>query len=274
MGAWGPGLWSDDTASDVRATYREALEDGLSDEDATAKVLAEFAAELADQDTSPVVSLALAVSQHDRGRLTGEIGDRALEVLRSGADWRRWQDAEPRVRARRAAVLARVGDQLAGPQPAGQPVRRPARHVTALKPGDVLAFPAPSGRFRLLAVRAVVEGRHGAFPFVRLLDFHRDHLPAGRELAKLRDQRAGRGSDRDRPAEPWWSVDSVVLHSRGRDFADYGFKIIGQVPAPPETEQEKLGTSLASYSGWQFWQEYLRGHDELLGQRLESKRCG
>jgi hypothetical protein len=274
MGAWGPGLWSDDTASDVRTTYREALEDGLSDEDAAEKVLAEFAAELEDQDTSPVVWLALAVSQHDRGRLTGEIRDHALEVISSGADARRWQDAQPRIRARRAAVLARVGDQLAGPQPARKPVRRPARHVTALKPGDVLAFPAPSGRFHLLAVRAVVEGRYGAFPFVRLLDFHRDHLPPARELAKLRDQRAGRGPDRDRPAEPWWSVDSVVLHSRGRDFADHGFKLIGQAPAPPETEQEQLRTSLASYSGWQFWQEYLRGQDELLGERMESSRCG
>jgi len=120
----------------------------------------------------------------------------------------------------------------------------------------------------------VVEGRYGAFPFVRLLDFHRDHLPPARELAKLRDQPAGRGPDRDRPAEPWWSVDSVVLHSRGRDFADHGFKLIGQAPAPPETEQETLRTSLASYSGWQFWQEYLRGQDELLGERMESSRCG
>ena len=40
MGTWGPGLWSDDTAADVRDTYREALEGGLSDDDATAKVLA------------------------------------------------------------------------------------------------------------------------------------------------------------------------------------------------------------------------------------------
>jgi hypothetical protein len=40
MGTWGPGLWSDDTAADVRDTYRKALEDGLSDDDATGKVLA------------------------------------------------------------------------------------------------------------------------------------------------------------------------------------------------------------------------------------------
>jgi hypothetical protein len=67
MGAWGTGLWSDDTACDVRATYREALEDGLSNEEAADKVLAEFAPDLADEDSAPVVWLALAVSQHQRG---------------------------------------------------------------------------------------------------------------------------------------------------------------------------------------------------------------
>src|SRR5260370_31703835 len=129
MGAWGPGLWSDDTACDVRRTYREALEDGLSDEDATAKVLAEFAAELGDQDTAPVVWLALAVSQHDLGRLAGEIRDRALEVIRSGADSRRWQDAKAKVRARRAAVLANRTGHLARPQPARKLIRRASRPV-------------------------------------------------------------------------------------------------------------------------------------------------
>jgi hypothetical protein len=268
MGAWGPGLWSDDTASDVRATYREALEDGLSDDDAAEKVLAEFSAELQDQDSSPVVWLALAVSQHNLGRLTGDVRDRALDAIRSGADARRWQDAAPPIQANRAAVLARVADQLAGPQPARKPVRRPARHVTTLKPGDVLAFQASSGRFHLLAVRAVVENRYGAFPFVRLLDFHQDHIRPARKLARIREQPAGRGQDRDRPAEPWWSVASVVVHKRGRDFADHGFQVIGQVLAPPETEQDRLKTSPASYSGWQFWQEYLNGQDQLLGQRV------
>src|SRR5258708_36682403 len=95
MGAWGPGLWSDDTACDVRRTYREALEDGLSDEDATAKVLAEFAAELDDQDTSPVVWLPLPAGQHKLGRLTGQVPDRPLEVIRTGAEPRAGPQARP-----------------------------------------------------------------------------------------------------------------------------------------------------------------------------------
>lgn len=146
MGAWGTGLWSDDTACDVRATYREALEDGLSDEEAADKVLAEFAPDLADEVSAPVVWLALAVSQHQRGRLTSEVCERALAVIDSGADLRRWQGASPRLRATRAAVLAKIRDKLTGPQPERRLVRRPARRLSTLLPGDVLAYQAhPAG---------------------------------------------------------------------------------------------------------------------------------
>lgn len=55
----GAGLWSDGTASDVRAAYRGGLEDGLAGEEATAQVLAEFAADLAEVGAGLVVWLAL-----------------------------------------------------------------------------------------------------------------------------------------------------------------------------------------------------------------------
>jgi hypothetical protein len=96
VGAWGVGLWSDDTALDVRAMHRNALEDRLGDEQATETVLTEFAQHLADEDDAPVVWLALAVCQHEQGRLTPEVRDRALEVIDSGADLRRWEHLGPR----------------------------------------------------------------------------------------------------------------------------------------------------------------------------------
>jgi hypothetical protein len=86
VGCEGMGLWQDDTAWDVRAMYREALEDRLTDEQATEMVLSEFAGALADDDVEPVVWLALAVCQHQHGRLTPEIRDRALAVIDTGAD--------------------------------------------------------------------------------------------------------------------------------------------------------------------------------------------
>jgi hypothetical protein len=120
----------------------------------------------------------------------------------------------------------------------------------------VVAFQAPSGRFHLRSVRAVLQNRYGAFPMVHLLDFHQDRLPAARRLAKLGDQPAGRRAAGERPAEPWWSVDGVVQHRRGHDFADCDFALIGHVPAVPEIDQQRLTSSVGSYSSWVFWQGY------------------
>ncbi|ACZ90620.1 hypothetical protein [Streptosporangium roseum] len=39
MSAWGVALFSDDTACDVRDTYRELIEDGVDDEEAARRVL-------------------------------------------------------------------------------------------------------------------------------------------------------------------------------------------------------------------------------------------
>ena len=270
VGTWGAGLWSDDTACDVRITYRNALEDGLSDEQANELVLTDFAPDLADEDEAPVVWLALAVCQHERGRLTAEVRDRALEVIDTGADLRRWEHLGPRERGRRAAVLTRVRARLMRPQPPRKPVRRRPRHVTTLKPGDILAYRAPSGRFHLLAVRVLDENRYGAFPIVRLLDYHEERLPGPGQLAELRDQPRGRSAGQNRPVEPWWTVDGLVGHTRGHDFTDSGFQVIGHVPAPSQADQRRLLSSTSSSSGWKFWQGYLRRQDELLGERLAA----
>lgn len=39
MGAWGPAIFSDDTACDIRGDYRELLEDGVDDREATQRVI-------------------------------------------------------------------------------------------------------------------------------------------------------------------------------------------------------------------------------------------
>lgn len=266
MGTWGPGLWSDDTAADVRACYREALEDGLSDEEATAGVLSQFAPDLADEDSAPVVWLALAVSQHLHGRLTPHVRDQALAAIDSGADLRLWDHADGRVRSRRAAVLDKIQGQLTGPQPARKQVRRPPRRVTSLAPGDVLGYRARSERVHLLAVRAVAQNRYGTYPIVR---YHQPGTPPAGTLAALRDQPAGRPSHQVQPPDPWWAVSGLVMHRRGHDFADNGFEVIGHMPPPPEDEQEKLRTRINSYTAWEFWQGYLEKQDELLAARLQ-----
>jgi hypothetical protein len=54
LGAWGTAIFSDDTASDVRDEWRDAILDGRSADDATQRLLERFAEHLEEADTEKV----------------------------------------------------------------------------------------------------------------------------------------------------------------------------------------------------------------------------
>ena len=88
MGTWNTGLFSDDVACDLRDHYREPLEDGVEDAEATSRTLVKFRRELDDPDEGPLLIVALAVTQSRVGRLDPAIRTRALTALDSGAETR------------------------------------------------------------------------------------------------------------------------------------------------------------------------------------------
>lgn len=145
MGTWGYGLFSDDTASDIRGLYRDYLLAGLSGPEATDRLLREFADDAADDDNAGAVFwLALAVTQWDLGRLEDRVKDRALAIIaaKQGLDF--WEsEAGPAAAKRRAAVYAKVEAKLSAPQRKPVTVRPPPPRKYA--PGTVLEIAAAKG---------------------------------------------------------------------------------------------------------------------------------
>jgi len=90
MGTWGTAIFSDDTASDVRDEFRDLIGEGLSTEQATDKLLRQYAPSLDDPDDGPPFWLGLAVTQWKSGRLLERVKEKALEIIDSGADLKRW----------------------------------------------------------------------------------------------------------------------------------------------------------------------------------------
>jgi hypothetical protein len=89
MGAWGTGIFQDDTSCDIRDDYNGSLGDGLSGPQATARVLSAHKTSLADPSESGVVWLALASVQWRHGRLESETLQKALSVIDSQSDLKR-----------------------------------------------------------------------------------------------------------------------------------------------------------------------------------------
>jgi len=76
MGTWGTAIFSDDTASDVRDEFRDLIGEGLSTEQATDKLLREYAPSLDDPDDGPPFWLGLAVTQWKCGRLLERVKEK------------------------------------------------------------------------------------------------------------------------------------------------------------------------------------------------------
>ena len=190
MGAWGTAIFADDTASDVRDEWREAVLDGLSPQEATDRLLESFDEYLENSDSEKLVWLALAAAQMETGRLLPQVRDRALAIIDAGGDVDRWrEDGDASLARQRARVLDRLAAKLRGPQPKPKRLRRPKAWSVALEVGDVVRVrPQREGEHDALVV--VVGHGDGLaagelYPIVAPLDWDGGELPERSGLAAL-----------------------------------------------------------------------------------------
>ncbi|MEU5529427.1 DUF4259 domain-containing protein [Micromonospora chersina] len=246
MGAWGPGLFSDDTACDVRDEYREMLEDGVEDDEATQRMLDSYAGALDDADEATSVWLALAVTQSKLGRLDPTVRDRAITAIDSGADLARWSD-NPRLAAKRRDVLEKARAQLTGPQPQRKKVRRPSRHVTDLQPGDVLSYRASNSNLALLRVARIDDERHSVAPVLVALDLTGTHVPNQPELDSLADKPETPFRLDGSPIPAWASTSWRVAVFERIDYDTAGFQRAGHTIA----RRDDPAFHTRTYTSWQ-----------------------
>ena len=184
MGVWDTALFANDLACDIRDHYRELIEDGVDDAEATRQTVEKFQKWLDDPEDGTSAILALAVTQSKIGRLDPVIRDRALTAIDQGGDLRVWELDNPKLLAKRKAVLAKAREQLTGPQPVRKRLKRPTRPGCGLAAGDVLALDLPGGPALLRIVR-VRTHRNGETPCVEELEFSGTEVPSPSVLEHL-----------------------------------------------------------------------------------------
>jgi hypothetical protein len=194
MGTWGPGIFDDDVACDVRSEYRVAIRAGVPGPQATDRIIHEHADGPDPFRVHARVWLALAATQSKLGRLEERVKARALEVIDSREDLAAWRAEDPATRRRRWAALQRLRRRLLGRQRPPVRLRPPWRQETELEPGQHLLFRFPHGMRVLLRVLDVqefwLETTEGTLPVVMLLDWRDGQpVPAGPALDRLPNAR-------------------------------------------------------------------------------------
>src|SRR5258706_8568008 len=184
MGTWGTALFSNDTARDIRDHYRELIEDGVDDAEATRLTLEKFQAYFDDSEVAAVCIIALALTQSKIGRLDQVVRDRALAAIDGGADLRIWKSENPKSLPKRREALNKARAQLPGPQPARKRLRPPRRPSCGLAAGEILALTLSKG-VALLRVVRVKSHRRGEVPYLERLDYDGSQLPLPEEIERL-----------------------------------------------------------------------------------------
>ena len=188
MGAWGTAIFSDDVALDIREEWRDAVLDGLSPEEATARLVDTFADYFGkDADEEKLFWMALAAAQFETGRLVAEVRDRALAIIERGGDVERWvEDGDDVLARQRARVLNRLAAKLRGPQSKPKRIRRQRSLSVPLAVGDVVRVNDEGHETEaLVLVVGHLDAAGERDPVVAALDWDGGATPDAEALSRL-----------------------------------------------------------------------------------------
>ncbi len=133
MGTSGYKIEEDDFALDVQDYYIELLYDGLSDDEASARIIEEFAPDSSDIDERYVFWIALSSIQYQYGRLQDDVQKKSLEIIDSGEDLERWDE----LKDKRQAELLKLKEKLLSPLPK---TKKLIKRMPKLNEGDIFKF--------------------------------------------------------------------------------------------------------------------------------------
>jgi len=201
MGAWGSSLYANDTASDVRDTYMDFLQDQLSNQEAYEKTLEKLKDYMTDPDEAPLFWYALADTQWQVGRLTPDVKEKALEWIDKDGGMSLWEDS-PSGGAGWQKTLDKLKAKLETEQRKEKHIRKPVTVESNLwDDGDVYAylfhkefdgrFGAP-GKYMVLHKIGVEYEYYGdsskteTYMIIRVFDKLFDNLPGLDDLHGIR----------------------------------------------------------------------------------------
>lgn len=171
MGAWGPKLYQDDMAGEVRDYYKDQLHRGKTGKEVTQELIEQNEYAISDPDDAPVFWFALADTQWNLGRLENFVKEQALNHIRNGYDLRRWKTEDPQEAKIRARVLSELEQKLLSPQPAEKKISQYKLYRCEWKIGDVYAYPLDSD----YAKEKGLYGRYFLFQKIGETDYHPGH---------------------------------------------------------------------------------------------------
>ena len=186
MGAWGPAIFSDDLACDLRDEFKDLIAEGLSSADATEKLFHSYEIDKDDLEAFNVFWLSLAATQWKMGRLDEDVKSQAIQIIDSGSDFERWrEEGESGWAKQREKHLVKLKVQLLSPHPEPKKVKKRFKSQTDLKFGDAIAYRLNSSNYVIFRVIDLHKDNGGTSPVCEICDWVGKDIPQPTEIEKF-----------------------------------------------------------------------------------------
>ena len=140
MGAWGAGIFSDDTTLDIKDEYQALLAFGTPEDEAYQLVKGSFLPDLYGGDEESLFWFAVGTIQQKYGILTDEVRENTILCIDSGEDLKNWEDGDPKSLKKREKVLVELREKLLAPPLPKKKVPKPSSYSKPKwKIGDLVA---------------------------------------------------------------------------------------------------------------------------------------
>lgn len=148
MASWGPKLYQDDVAEDVRNYYKDQLKRGKTNEEVTKELIEDNKDIILDEDEAPVFWFSLADTQWNLGRLEEKVKLKALYYLENGQNLGIWQNEDKKEFEIRKKVLLELKQKLRSKQPQEKKITRYKQYNCDWNVGDIFAYKIKNEKYK------------------------------------------------------------------------------------------------------------------------------
>jgi len=139
MGAWGVGIFDDDTALDIKGEYRALLAFGVPEDEAYQLIKKEFYGDNGEQsDFDSVFWFAVATIQQKYGILMPDVKENALHFINNKLDWVYTAPQTPQDLKKREKIMNDLKEKLLAPPLPKRKVSKPHTQKPRWKLGDIV----------------------------------------------------------------------------------------------------------------------------------------
>lgn len=186
MGVWGTGIFDDDLAADVKDHFTTLISEGLDPVKATRQLKTDMAEVFGDGEETLVLWLSLAATQWKLGCLLDPVRNKAIRIIDSGKELKRWVDTGPGDVKRREKHLAKLKEKLLSPQPKPRKIRTRVRSSTSFQAGDIVRFQWLENKNIRFCVTELWGDLGGDYCTISILGFD-DGKPFRKSSLKVKD---------------------------------------------------------------------------------------